>query len=66
MFASAWLLLASDREHADMLLTIHRSLGVVTWAGGGHRPTGMAIQFRIPATISAEHADGSAAARPGE
>jgi cytochrome b561 len=32
MFASAWLLLASDREHAAMLLTIHRSLGVVTWA----------------------------------
>ena len=32
MFASAWLLLASDREHAAILLTIHRSLGVVTWA----------------------------------
>jgi superoxide oxidase len=32
MFASAWLLLASDREHAAMLVTIHRSLGVVTWA----------------------------------
>jgi len=32
MFASAWLLLASDREHAAMLLTIHRSVGVVTWA----------------------------------
>jgi len=32
MFASAWLLLASDREHAAMLLTVHRSLGVVTWA----------------------------------
>ena len=32
MFASAWLLLASDREHAAMLLTIHRSLGVLTWA----------------------------------
>jgi len=32
MFASAWLLLASDREHAAMLLTIHRSLGVMTWA----------------------------------
>ena len=31
MFASAWLLLASDREHAVMLLTVHRSLGVVTW-----------------------------------
>jgi superoxide oxidase len=31
MFASAWLLLASDREHAAMLLTVHRSLGVVTW-----------------------------------
>lgn len=31
-FASAWLSLASDREHAAMLLTIHRSLGVVTWA----------------------------------
>jgi hypothetical protein len=26
------LLLASDREHAAMLLTVHRSLGVVTWA----------------------------------
>jgi Prokaryotic cytochrome b561 len=32
MFASAWLLLASDREQAVMLLTLHRSLGVVTWA----------------------------------
>src|SRR6476659_8326919 len=32
MFASAWLLLASDREDAAMLLTVHRSLGVVTWA----------------------------------
>ena len=32
MFASAWLLLASDREHAAMLLTVHRSLGVMTWA----------------------------------
>ncbi len=32
MFASAWLLLASDREHAAMLLTVHRSVGVVTWA----------------------------------
>jgi superoxide oxidase len=32
MFASAWLLLASDREHAEILLTVHRSLGVVTWA----------------------------------
>jgi len=32
MFASAWLLLASHREHAAMLLTVHRSLGVVTWA----------------------------------
>ena len=32
MFVSAWLLLASDREHAAMLLTVHRSLGVVTWA----------------------------------
>jgi superoxide oxidase len=32
MFASAWLLLASDREHAAMLLTVHRSLGVATWA----------------------------------
>jgi len=32
MFASAWLLLASDREHAAMLLTVHRSLSVVTWA----------------------------------
>ena len=32
MFASPWLLLASDREHAAMLLTVHRSLGVVTWA----------------------------------
>src|SRR6202162_3963234 len=31
MFASAWVLLASDREHAAMLLTVHRSLGVVTW-----------------------------------
>ena len=31
MFVSAWLLLASDREHAAMLLTVHRSLGVVTW-----------------------------------
>jgi cytochrome b561 len=31
MFASAWLLLAGDREHAAMLLTVHRSLGVVTW-----------------------------------
>ena len=31
MFASAWLLLASDREHVAMLLTVHRSLGVVTW-----------------------------------
>ena len=32
MFASAWLLLASDREHAAMLLIVHRSVGVVTWA----------------------------------
>src|ERR1700740_681597 len=32
MFASAWLLLASDREHAAMVLTVHRSLGVVAWA----------------------------------
>jgi cytochrome b561 len=32
MFASAWLLLASDREHAAILLTVHRSLGVVTLA----------------------------------
>jgi superoxide oxidase len=32
MFASAWVLLASDREHAAMLLIVHRSLGVVTWA----------------------------------
>jgi len=32
MFASAWLLFASDREHAAMLVTVHRSLGVVTWA----------------------------------
>src|ERR1700735_5123252 len=31
LFGSAWLLLASDREHAAMLLTVHRSLGVVTW-----------------------------------
>jgi superoxide oxidase len=31
MFASAWLLLASDREHAAMLLIVHRSVGVVTW-----------------------------------
>ena len=31
MFGSAWLLLASDREHAAMLLTVHRSLGVVPW-----------------------------------
>jgi Prokaryotic cytochrome b561 len=32
MLASAWALLASDREHAAILLNIHRSLGVVTWA----------------------------------
>ena len=32
MFASAWALLASDREHAAILLNVHRSLGVVTWA----------------------------------
>jgi superoxide oxidase len=32
LFASAWLLLAGDREHAAMLLTVHRSLGVVAWA----------------------------------
>jgi cytochrome b561 len=32
MFASAWLLLASDRELAAMLLTVHRSLGVATFA----------------------------------
>jgi cytochrome b561 len=32
MFVSAWLSLASDRENAAMLLTVHRSLGVVTWA----------------------------------
>src|SRR5689334_1710429 len=32
MFASAWLLLASDREHAATLVTVHRSLGVVAWA----------------------------------
>ena len=31
MFVSAWLLLASNREHAAMLVTVHRSLGVVTW-----------------------------------
>jgi cytochrome b561 len=32
LFGSAWLLLASDHEHAAILLTVHRSLGVVTWA----------------------------------
>lgn len=32
MFASAWLLPASGSEHAEMLLIVHRSLGVVTWA----------------------------------
>ena len=32
MFASAWVLLASGREHAAILLNVHRSLGVVTWA----------------------------------
>src|SRR5580658_6456713 len=32
MFTSAWLLLAGDHEHAATLLTVHRSLGVVTWA----------------------------------
>jgi cytochrome b561 len=32
MFASAWLLLVSDHERAAMLLIVHRSLGVVTWA----------------------------------
>jgi superoxide oxidase len=32
LFGSAWLLLASDREHAAILLTVHRSLGAVTWA----------------------------------
>jgi cytochrome b561 len=32
MFASASMLLSSDREHAAILLTVHRSLGVVTWA----------------------------------
>jgi cytochrome b561 len=31
MFTSAWLLLAGDHEHAATLLTVHRSLGVVTW-----------------------------------
>jgi superoxide oxidase len=31
LFGSAWLLLASDREHAAILLTVHRSLGVATW-----------------------------------
>jgi cytochrome b561 len=31
MFVSAWLLLASDREHAAMRVTVHRSVGVVTW-----------------------------------
>ena len=32
LFGSAWLLFASDHEHAAILLTVHRSLGVVTWA----------------------------------
>jgi cytochrome b561 len=32
LFVSAWLLLVSDHEHAAILLTVHRSLGVVTWA----------------------------------
>jgi cytochrome b561 len=32
MFSSAWLLLTSDRERAAILLIVHRSLGVVTWA----------------------------------
>lgn len=32
MFASAWLLLAIDRDHAAIPLIVHRSLGVVTWA----------------------------------
>jgi superoxide oxidase len=32
MFASAWLLIAGDREHAAMLLIVHRSLGVATFA----------------------------------
>ena len=32
MFASAWLLIAGDGEHAAMLLIVHRSLGVATWA----------------------------------
>ena len=32
MSASAWLLLASDREHAAMLMIVHRSVGAVTWA----------------------------------
>jgi superoxide oxidase len=32
MFASAWLLIAGDGEHAAMLLIVHRSLGVTTWA----------------------------------
>ena len=32
MFASAWLQLVSDHERAAMLLIVHRSLGVVTWA----------------------------------
>ena len=32
LFGSAWLLLVNDHEHAAILLTVHRSLGVVTWA----------------------------------
>ena len=64
MFASAWLLLASDREHAAMLLTVHRSLGVVTWVVAIIR---LGWRFiRLLTAISAEHAEGPTAARQGQ
>ena len=61
MFVSAWLLLASDREHAAMLLT-----APFPWRGdlgGRNRPARLAIQLRLPAAISAEYVEGSTAAR---
>ena len=64
MFASAWLLLASDREHAAMLLTVHRSLGVVTWAVAIVR-LGWRFSCALPTAISAEHAKGPRAAGQG-
>jgi hypothetical protein len=62
MFASAWLLLASDREHAAILLTVHRSLGVVTWAVAIVRLDWRLSYAYLP-PFPSEYAEGPAAAR---